>query len=48
MPYAVGVALMYGAAEARWFEIDNLPENLAFDHEKVINCALSRLKSENA
>jgi len=36
------------AAEARWFDIENLPDNLAFDHEKVIKFAIEKLKnSEN-
>jgi 8-oxo-dGTP diphosphatase len=36
------------AAEARWFDIDNLPNNLAFDHDKVIKFAVEKLKnSEN-
>jgi 8-oxo-dGTP diphosphatase len=29
------------AGDARWFEIDNLPE-LAFDHRDIINLAISR------
>ena len=36
------------AAEARWFDIDCLPENLAFDHEKVIRTAIARLKRKKA
>ena len=32
------------AAEARWFGIDKLPDNLAFDHDEVLKYAISRLK----
>jgi 8-oxo-dGTP diphosphatase len=32
------------AADAKWFNIENLPENLAFDHEDVCRYAVSRLK----
>ena len=32
------------AADARWFDLDTPPENLAFDHKEIINCALLRLK----
>jgi 8-oxo-dGTP diphosphatase len=36
------------AAEARWFDIENLPDNLAFDHDRVIKFAIEKLKnSEN-
>jgi 8-oxo-dGTP diphosphatase len=31
------------AAEAKWFEINNLPENLAFDHNEVAAIAIERL-----
>lgn len=31
------------AAEARWFDIQNLPENLAFDHEEMIRAGIERL-----
>lgn len=31
------------ADEARWFEIDNLPENLAFDHNQVAAIAIKQL-----
>lgn len=31
------------AAEAKWFKIDNLPENLAFDHDKVVAIAIEHL-----
>ncbi len=33
------------AAEAKWFDIDNLPDNLAFDHDKVIKFAVEKLKN---
>ncbi len=32
------------AAEARWFDIDRLPENIAFDHAEVIAMGIRRLK----
>ncbi|HEX41582.1 MAG TPA: NUDIX hydrolase [Phycisphaerales bacterium] len=32
------------AAEARWFDIDRLPENMAFDHADVVAMAVARLK----
>lgn len=32
------------AAEARWFDIDKLPENMAFDHAEVAAFAIKRLK----
>ena len=32
------------AAEARWFDIERLPENMAFDHKEVAEFAISRLK----
>lgn len=32
------------AAEARWFAIDRLPENLAFDHDRIARVAIARLK----
>jgi 8-oxo-dGTP diphosphatase len=31
------------ADEARWFEIDYLPENLAFDHNQVAKIAIKQL-----
>ncbi|MBN2183233.1 MAG: NUDIX hydrolase [Sedimentisphaerales bacterium] len=34
------------AAEARWFDIENLPDNLAFDHDKVIKFAIAKLRAE--
>ena len=32
------------AAAARWFELGNLPEKIAFDHRQIINYALRSLK----
>ncbi len=32
------------AAKARWFDIENLPRDLAFDHNKVTRFAIGRLK----
>ncbi|MFA5293396.1 MAG: NUDIX hydrolase [Phycisphaerae bacterium] len=32
------------AAEAKWFEIDALPENMAFDHKDVAALAIKKLK----
>ena len=32
------------AAEAKWFDIDRLPENMAFDHSGVARLAIARLK----
>jgi 8-oxo-dGTP diphosphatase len=32
------------AAEAKWFEINNLPENLAFDHKEVAKIATKALR----
>jgi len=34
------------AAEARWFDIDNLPEEMAFDHGEVAAFAIKRLKKK--
>lgn len=31
------------AAEARWFDIRDLPENLAFDHDEMIQLGIERL-----
>lgn len=33
------------AARARWFDIDDLPENLAFDHADVLALAIRNLKA---
>ena len=32
------------AAKARWFDIENLPKNMAFDHSEVAKFAIARLK----
>jgi len=32
------------AAKARWFDIEKLPKNMAFDHEKIARLAIGRLK----
>lgn len=31
------------AADARWFNIRNLPENMAFDHDEMVHTAIERL-----
>jgi 8-oxo-dGTP diphosphatase len=36
------------AAKARWFPIDRLPTNMAFDHDRVTRLAISRLKRTKA
>lgn len=33
------------AAEARWFDIEKLPEDMAFDHNEVVRFAIGKLKS---
>ena len=33
------------AAEAKWFDIDHLPENMAFDHDEVLKFAIKKLKA---
>jgi 8-oxo-dGTP diphosphatase len=32
------------AAKARWFDIGNLPKDLAFDHNEVVKLAIGKLK----
>ena len=32
------------AAKAKWFDIENLPANLAFDHDEVLKIAITKLK----
>ena len=32
------------AAKARWFDIENLPEDLAFDHNQMAQLAIKKLK----
>ena len=34
------------AAKARWFDIEKLPKNLAFDHNEVIKFAIGKLKKK--
>ena len=34
------------AAEAQWFDINELPENLAFDHNEMVRFAVEKLKNE--
>jgi 8-oxo-dGTP diphosphatase len=34
------------AAKAKWFDIENLPKNLAFDHNEVTKFAIARLKKK--
>ena len=36
------------AADARWFDIDHLPEDLAFDHDAIIGVAIAALKRSTA
>ncbi len=33
------------AADAKWFNIDDLPQNMAFDHNEVAKFAIKRLKT---
>jgi 8-oxo-dGTP diphosphatase len=35
------------AAQARWFDIDELPEDMAFDHDEVVRFAIGKLKNES-
>ena len=35
------------AAQARWFDIDNLPQ-MAFDHNEISRCAIERLRQQPA
>jgi 8-oxo-dGTP diphosphatase len=32
------------AAKVRWFDIENLPKDLAFDHNEVVKLAIGKLK----
>ena len=34
------------AAQAKWFDIEELPEDLAFDHNEIIRFAVGKLKNE--
>ena len=36
------------ATEARWFDIETLPENMAFDHGAIAGFAIARLKRKKA
>ncbi len=33
------------AAKAQWFDIEKLPQNMAFDHNEVLKFAIKKLKS---
>ncbi len=33
------------AADAKWFDIDNLPKDMAFDHDDGISLAIKKLKA---
>ena len=33
------------AAEARWFDIEKLPKDMGFDHEKIVKFAIEKLKT---
>lgn len=35
------------AAQARWFDIDDLPQNMAFDHDEVAKFAIKKIKDKN-
>ena len=32
------------ASEAKWFDIDNLPQNMAFDHDEVAKFAIKKVR----
>ena len=32
------------AEQAQWFDIEKLPENMAFDHDEVVRLAVKKLK----
>jgi 8-oxo-dGTP diphosphatase len=32
------------AAKAKWFDIEELPEDLAFDHDEMIKCGIERIR----
>jgi len=36
------------AAQARWFDIDDLPPNMAFDHDAVAQIAIAKLRRKKA
>ena len=35
------------AAKAQWFDIEELPENLAFDHDQMIKCGIEKLEQNS-
>jgi len=35
------------AAKAQWFDIEELPENMAFDHNEVVRFAIEKLTERN-
>jgi 8-oxo-dGTP diphosphatase len=35
------------AAQAQWFDIENLPKEMAFDHDKVVRFAIEKLMERN-
>ena len=35
------------AAQAEWFDINELPEDMAFDHDEVVRFAIGKLKNES-
>jgi len=36
------------ASQARWFDIEKLPDDLAFDHDEIIRFAVKKLKRKKA
>ncbi len=35
------------AAQAKWFDINDLPKNMAFDHDEVAKFAIERIRKKN-
>ena len=35
------------AAKAQWFDIEELPKNMAFDHDEVVRFAIEEIKNES-
>jgi 8-oxo-dGTP diphosphatase len=35
------------AAKAKWFDIEELPKDMAFDHKKVVRFAIEKIKDES-
>lgn len=35
------------AAKAKWFDIEELPEDLAFDHDEMIKCGIENLRKRS-